>query len=122
MSHGFLPQGRLAARVRMHAEPAKHAATGRRLGRTNRVGRLPRLDCRQARYHRKTMLLAFEDEWQTAERLARECGRLPALIERHRFPDGELKLRLPSALPEQVVLLRSLAWPNEKLVELLLVA
>jgi ribose-phosphate pyrophosphokinase len=68
------------------------------------------------------MLLAFEDEWQTAERLARECGRPPALIERHRFPDGELKLRLPPALPEHVVVLRSLAWPNEKLVELLLAA
>jgi ribose-phosphate pyrophosphokinase len=68
------------------------------------------------------MLLAFEDEWETARRLARECGRPPALIERHRFPDGELKLRLPAVLPEQVVLLRSLAWPNEKLVELLLAA
>ncbi|HTT13737.1 MAG TPA: ribose-phosphate diphosphokinase [Burkholderiaceae bacterium] len=68
------------------------------------------------------MLLAFEDEWETARRLARECGRPPALIERHRFPDGELKLRLPAVLPEQVVFLRSLAWPNEKLVELLLAA
>ncbi|HUL66305.1 MAG TPA: ribose-phosphate diphosphokinase [Burkholderiaceae bacterium] len=66
------------------------------------------------------MLLAFEDEWETAERLARACGRRPLLIERHRFPDGELKLRLPAGLPEHVVMLRSLAWPNEKLVELLL--
>ena len=66
------------------------------------------------------MLLAFEDEWDAAERLARACGRRPMLIERHRFPDGELKLRLPAALPEHVVMLRSLAWPNEKLVELLL--
>lgn len=66
------------------------------------------------------MLLAFEDEWETAQRLAHACGRPPALIERHRFPDGELKLRLPAVLPEQVVLLRSLSWPNEKLVELLL--
>jgi ribose-phosphate pyrophosphokinase len=68
------------------------------------------------------MLLAFDDEWEAACKLARECGRACERIERHRFPDGELKLRLPAVLPEQVVLLRSLAWPNEKLVELLLAA
>jgi ribose-phosphate pyrophosphokinase len=68
------------------------------------------------------MLLAFDDEWETAECLARACGRAPERIERHRFPDGEMKLRLPSVLPQRVVLLRSLAWPNEKLVELLLAA
>ena len=71
-------------------------------------------------YYRPTMLLAFDDEWETAGRLAQACGHPAELIERHRFPDGELKLRLPSTLPERVVLLRSLAWPNEKLVELLL--
>jgi ribose-phosphate pyrophosphokinase len=47
-------------------------------------------------------------------------------IERHRFPDGELKLRLPvnaaGRLPRRVVLLRSLHQPNDKLVELLLAA
>src|SRR5262245_58083038 len=68
------------------------------------------------------MLLAFDDEWETAQRLAHACGRAPVLIERHRFPDGEMKLRLPAQLPERVALLRSLAWPNEKLVELLLAA
>lgn len=68
------------------------------------------------------MLLAFDDEWETAQRLAQGCGRAPALVERHRFPDGELKLRLPAALPARAVVLRSLAWPNEKLVELLLAA
>jgi len=68
------------------------------------------------------MLLAFDDEWETAQRLAHACGRTPVLVQRHRFPDGELKLRLPGSLPAQVVMLRSLAWPNEKLVELLLTA
>ena len=43
-------------------------------------------------------------------------------VQRHRFPDGELKLRLPATLPQRVVLLRTLNDPNEKLVELLLVA
>ena len=45
-----------------------------------------------------------------------------AVIERHRFPDGEMRLRLPAELPARVVLWRSLQQPNEKLVELLLAA
>ena len=68
------------------------------------------------------MLLAFDDEWEIAQRLARACNRTPALIERHRFPDGEMKLRLPAALPARAAVFRSLAMPNEKLVELLLAA
>ncbi len=66
------------------------------------------------------VLLYFEDESDAALRLARAAGLTPLAIERHRFPDGELKLRLPPALPARVVVLRSLAQPNEKLVELLL--
>jgi len=68
------------------------------------------------------MLLFFEDERAPATRLAQASGLTPHQIERHRFPDGELKLRLPAALPRQVVVLRSLNDPNEKLVELLLLA
>ena len=45
-----------------------------------------------------------------------------APIARHRFPDGELKLRLPPSLPPRVAILRTLDNPNEKLIELLLVA
>ena len=43
-------------------------------------------------------------------------------MHRHRFPDGELKLTLPVPLPTSVVVLRSLHHPNEKLVELVLLA
>ncbi len=68
------------------------------------------------------LLLYFEDETEAALRLARAAGLMPAAIERHRFPDGELKLRLPPALPARGVLWRSLDQPNEKLVELLLAA
>lgn len=68
------------------------------------------------------MLLYFEDEAVMAARLAPAAGLTPVPIERHRFPDGELKLRLPPQLPARVVLLRGLQQPNEKLVELLLVA
>jgi len=68
------------------------------------------------------LLLYFEDEADQAARIARLAGMACARIERHRFPDGELKLRLPARLPQRVALLRSLVDPNEKLVELLLAA
>ena len=70
----------------------------------------------------KLVLLYFEDEKASAVRIAQAAGLNLMAIERHRFPDGELKLRLPSALPTQVVLLRTLDNPNEKLIELLLAA
>ena len=66
------------------------------------------------------LVLAFDDERDTAQALAGALGVPAALIERHRFPDGESKLRLPPRLPEQLVLLRGLHQPNEKLVELLI--
>lgn len=68
------------------------------------------------------LLLHFEDEHESALRLASAAGLRSAQIERHRFPDGELKLRLPVSLPGSVVLLRTLDHPNEKLLELLLAA
>lgn len=71
---------------------------------------------------RTSLLLHFEDETDSAVRIAAAAGIPHARIERHRFPDGELKLRLPATLPADVALLRSLAQPNEKLVELLLAA
>ncbi|HQR21145.1 MAG TPA: ribose-phosphate diphosphokinase [Burkholderiaceae bacterium] len=68
------------------------------------------------------MLLHFDDELGYAQRLAALSGMNAAVIERHRFPDGEVKLRLPPRLPPRTVLLRSLHHPNEKLVELMLAA
>lgn len=68
------------------------------------------------------LLLHFENERASAQRLAQASDLPLACVARHRFPDGELKLRLPAALPPRVVMLRSLADPNEKLVELLLAA
>lgn len=68
------------------------------------------------------VLLCFEDELPSARRLAQAAQMTAVPIERHRFPDGEIKLRLPATLPAQVVMLRSLNAPNEKLLELLLVA
>ncbi|MCC6077521.1 ribose-phosphate diphosphokinase [Pseudomonas sp. GCM10022188] len=73
-----------------------------------------------------SQLLYFTDEQAPALRLAAACGLPAAAVERHRFPDDELRLRLPLAAGEApadtLVLYRSLDRPNEKLVELLLVA
>lgn len=68
------------------------------------------------------VLLHLEDEQAIARAVADACGLHARLVERHRFPDGELRLRLPPALPPRVIVWRSLHQPNEKLVELLLVA
>ena len=69
-----------------------------------------------------TMLLYFEDEAPLALRLAQAAGWPATPIERHRFPDGEIRLRLPPVLPERVVLLRGLHQPGDKLTELMLAA
>ena len=67
-------------------------------------------------------LLHFPEDQEIAGRAAAAADLQPCAIERHRFPDGELRLRLPERLPERVVLWRTLNDPNEKLVELMLVA
>ncbi|NWF44533.1 ribose-phosphate diphosphokinase [Hydrogenophaga sp. D2P1] len=67
-------------------------------------------------------LLCFDDEQTIAQAVAAAVGLALAVIERHRFPDGELRLRLPESLPPRVVFWRGLHQPNEKLVEILLVA
>jgi len=68
------------------------------------------------------MLLAFADEQALAQALARELRCELRLVGEHRFPDGEIKLTLPAALPPRVVVLRGLQHPNDRLVELLLLA
>ncbi|TXC65423.1 ribose-phosphate diphosphokinase [Piscinibacter aquaticus] len=68
------------------------------------------------------MLLAFADERALAEKLGAQLGCELAFVAEHRFPDGEIKLTLPSPLPQRVVVLRGLHQPNERLVQLLLTA
>lgn len=83
----------------------------------------PRAGCSlRAMSNDAPLLLHFDDETDEALRLACAAGLRAAPIERHRFPDDELRLRLPVRLPERTVLYRSLHRPNEKLLELLLVA
>lgn len=66
------------------------------------------------------LLLAFDDEQAGAAALANALDMPMALVLRHRFPDGESKLRLPPLLPPRLLLFRGLQQPNEKLVELLI--
>lgn len=72
--------------------------------------------------HAAGCVLCFEDEAELAGQAARAMGMALAVVERHRFPDGEMRLRLPAGLPARVVLWRGLQQPNEKLVEVLLAA
>jgi ribose-phosphate pyrophosphokinase len=67
-------------------------------------------------------VLYFEDEANAAQQLAHHLGGNAIQIQRHRFPDGELKLQLPVQLDGRVWIYRSLHQPNEKLIELLLTA
>ena len=68
------------------------------------------------------LILAFADEAAPAAQLATLLGCTAAIIEVHRFPDGETRLRLPPVLPADVVLWRGLQQPNDKLAPLLLAA
>jgi len=68
------------------------------------------------------MLLYFEDQAGAARALASAAGLACHCVDMHRFPDGEVKLRLPPQLPARTTVFRSLHHPNEKLVELLLLA
>jgi ribose-phosphate pyrophosphokinase len=70
----------------------------------------------------QALLLCFDDEQALAQDTARAAGLDVACLERHVFPDGETRLRLPPQLPPRVVLLRSLHTPNTRLVELMLAA
>ena len=53
------------------------------------------------------MLLYFESEAGFAQKLATAAHMSTARIESHRFPDGELKLRLPERLDRKSTRLNS---------------
>ena len=67
-------------------------------------------------------ILGFSDYAEPSQRLASELGARHALIDVHRFPDGESKITMPPALAGHLVFCRSLDHPNDKLIELLLAA
>ncbi|CAK0758804.1 ribose-phosphate pyrophosphokinase [Gammaproteobacteria bacterium] len=68
------------------------------------------------------LVLSFPDYVPQGRALATALSVAWAEIEIHHFPDGESRIRLPPTLPDEVILCRSLDHPNNKLVELILVA
>lgn len=68
------------------------------------------------------LILYFDDYCEPAKALAKSLDCQASAIIRHRFPDGESCLTLPSALSGDVLLCQTLDQPNAKLVELILAA
>ena len=68
------------------------------------------------------LILTFSDYLLQAQRLALALDAPLQEVYLHQFPDGESLLRLPTDLPEHVIICRSLNQPNDKLIELLLCA
>lgn len=66
------------------------------------------------------MILAFSDYLPQAQRLASALDVQMQEVFLHHFPDGESLLRLPTAIPDHVIICRSLNQPNDKLIELML--
>lgn len=68
------------------------------------------------------LLLGFAESSHQARSIARLAGIDYAEIQVHHFPDGESRLTLPTSLPSQVAIYRSLDQPNDKLLELFLLS
>lgn len=71
---------------------------------------------------KRLLVLGFPEYVEQANRLAGALDSACKIIDIHRFPDGESRVRLPGEVPAHVVLCRSLNQPNDKLVELMLAA
>ncbi|MBI1815118.1 MAG: ribose-phosphate diphosphokinase [Deltaproteobacteria bacterium] len=68
-------------------------------------------------------LHTFADSARGARDLATHLGTAPpALVEVHRFPDGETLVRVAAPVARHAVLVRSLFDPNTKLIETVLAA
>lgn len=70
----------------------------------------------------ETLLLGFPENSELAKDIAERAKLSFSEVKIHSFPDGESKITLPRELPNHVIICRSLDHPNEKLVEVLLVA
>ena len=68
-----------------------------------------------------SVLCTFADSRAAGEALARELGMPCQLVDCHHFPDGESRVRL-DPIPRRAVVYRALQRPNDKLIELLLLA
>jgi ribose-phosphate pyrophosphokinase len=68
------------------------------------------------------VVLGFAGYREPARRLAERVGIPYQEIEIHTFPDGESRVLLPTPLPEKAIACLTLDHPNEKLIDLILVA
>ncbi len=69
-----------------------------------------------------TLVLGFNDYLAPAQQLA-QCLAMPFKhVDSHQFPDGETKVTLPCDLPRQLIICQTLNQPDQKLIELILVA
>jgi len=69
-----------------------------------------------------TLVLGFEDYLIPAQQLATSIQANFEQVKLHQFPDGETKVTLPTNLPKQLVICRTLNQPNHKLTELIITA
>lgn len=67
------------------------------------------------------VVCAFAEDGPAAERLAHALALRCQIAECHHFPDGESRVRI-DPVPANAIIYRSLHRPNEKLIELLLLA
>ena len=70
----------------------------------------------------ENLVLGFASYREPAKRLAERANVPYSEVEIHTFPDGESRVRLPLPLPEKAIVCLTLDHPNEKLVDLVLVA
>ncbi len=66
------------------------------------------------------LILAFDEYMLQAQRLGAALDVPVQKVYLHHFPDAESLLRLPTSVPEHVIICRSLNQPNDKLIELML--
>lgn len=68
------------------------------------------------------VIYAFSDYEGPSRRLAAAAGIRFEMVDLHRFPDGESRVKIPVPVARHVIICRTLNQPNNKLVELLLAA
>lgn len=68
------------------------------------------------------IVLGFTEYASQAAAIANALACEYMSIEHRKFPDGESLVKVPTALPEHVVIVRTLNHPNDKLIELFFAA
>lgn len=69
-----------------------------------------------------TLVLGFKNYLAPAQQLSQYLTLPFKQVDCHQFPDGETKVTLPSDLPKQLIICQTLNQPDQKLIELILVA